>query len=284
MEKETIYDDSANFKFTEEYIQGKLNSFFALSTQKYNVDNLYVFDWESDKLIETRSGMLYEFEIKVSRSDYKNDFKNKPDKHAILEGKEEYLPKFDRICDENKSRWADQYRISTKKKPNYFYYAVPEGLISEDEVPSYAGLIYVLPENASKSKDGRYCYDGFYIVKKAPAIHKTKYTAEELNLADKFYYNMLTWKSNAKIEKQRWMMMEENGHDIPYPELREKYEELKKLNSGLRALVNAESQKALFLAETMDSDMEIIKAYRNEMLKLNPDFNHVEFENKYLKD
>lgn len=33
-------------KYTEQSIQKSLNRFFA--TWKYNVDNLYVFDWESD--------------------------------------------------------------------------------------------------------------------------------------------------------------------------------------------------------------------------------------------
>ena len=78
-------EKQSNFKFTEEYIQKKLDGFFAESTKKYVLENLYVFSWESDKLIETRSGLIYEFEIKVSKADFKNDFKKK-DKHVILEG------------------------------------------------------------------------------------------------------------------------------------------------------------------------------------------------------
>ena len=89
---------SKDFKFTEEYIQDKLNGFFSMSTQKYILENLYVFDWESDKFIETRSGLIYEFEIKVTKSDFKADFKKK-DKHAILEGKDEFVPSYDEMSD-----------------------------------------------------------------------------------------------------------------------------------------------------------------------------------------
>ena len=76
------------FKFSESFIQRVLNNFFAFNSVRYNINNLYVFDWESDKLLETKSGYIYEFEIKISRGDFKNDFKHKKDKHIILEGEE----------------------------------------------------------------------------------------------------------------------------------------------------------------------------------------------------
>ena len=60
---------------TEQVIQQRLNHFFA--SWRYNVDGLYVFGWESDKLIWTKSGYVYEFEIKLTRADFRNDFKNK---------------------------------------------------------------------------------------------------------------------------------------------------------------------------------------------------------------
>lgn len=139
-------------KLTEKDIQEKLRFFF--SQPRYKLDNLYVFGWESDCLLLTKSGYWYEFEIKISRSDFKNDFKNKEEKHRILESKGETT------------------------KPNYFYYIVPEGLIEVEEVPPYAGLIYVTP-------------NGFRnIVKAAPALHKVKNDPKDLNLTDKFYYNM----------------------------------------------------------------------------------------------
>ena len=268
------------FKFSEEYIQKKLNSFFAESTKKYVVENLFVFEWESDKLIITRSGYAYEFEVKISKSDFKADFK-KEDKHTILEGKKEFLPSYDKVLDVWKELQADNYRTAKFKKPNYFYYAVPEGLIDVNDVPEYAGLIYVLPEGEKESKDGKWCWDGFYVVKSAPKLHGTKYSNDDLNLTDKFYYNMLTWKNNAMDEKDRRLITEE--HKVPYAELAEKCEKLEKENKALKTVADSEGKKAEFFAETMKQDRRIIRAYQLKMKELDPDFDFIEFEDKILE-
>ena len=144
-----------DFKFSEGFIQEVLNGFFAYNSVKYNIDGLYIFDWESDKLLETRSGYIYEFEIKISKADYKNDFKHKKDKHIILAGEErygdKYLPRYYEFLEENRKRgnWCEQnfiksaetnprYLVGGHKRPNYFYYAVPTGLIDVEDVPDYA--------------------------------------------------------------------------------------------------------------------------------------------------
>lgn len=274
------------FKFTEEYIQKKLNRFLASSTQKYVLENLYVFKWESDKFIETRSGLIYEFEIKISRSDFKADF-DKKDKHVILEGKEEHIPSYEEVKKRFTRYGSDvndkYYRTENFKKPNYFYYAVPEGMIDASEVPEYAGLIYVLPEGENKASDGKWCYDGQYIVKKAPKLHDKKYTDEELSLTEKFYYNMLSWKDKCSQEKERRLMTEED-HKIPYAELMEKYEKLKKDNEALKILADTEGQKAKFFGQTMEDDMRILRGYRAKMREDHPDFNYIEFEDQFLED
>lgn len=125
-----------------------------LTHPKYLINNLYVFGWESDYLACTRSGYWYEVEVKVSRADFLADFKKKK-KHAILSGAVPGL------------------------RPNYFAYAVPAGLIQPEDVPEYAGLIYV-PEN------GYYYSSGG---KATPQLHKRKIPDEELRLTEKFYYN-----------------------------------------------------------------------------------------------
>lgn len=286
MENDTLLIED-DFKFTEEYIQRKLNGFFAMNTQKYVIENLYVFKWESDKLIETRSGLMYEYEIKVSRSDYKNDF-NKKDKHVILEGKEEHIPSYEEYKERFKHYGSDisdkYYRTENFKKPNYFYYAVPEGMIDDSEVPSYAGLIYVLPEGKYETKDGIWCSTGIYTVKQAPKLHSTKYTDDELNLGEKFYYNMLTWKDKCREEKDRRLMMEDGSHKIPYAELHEKYEQLKKENAALKILANAEGEKSRLFAETMEDDMRIIRRYREKIRELEPGFDFIKFEDEVLEE
>lgn len=157
-------------EWTEKKIQDKLKlHFLSQATKKYEITNLYVFNWESDYIAITRSGIFHEIEIKISRADFKNDFKNKENKHMILESPKLFMtaPK-------------------PASLPNYFYYAVPEGLIKEEEIPDYAGLIYVQPW-------------GIHIVKDAKKLHDEKLDLNKLNLCDKFYYNMLNWQS--KYEK-----------------------------------------------------------------------------------
>lgn len=160
--------DKEEIKWSEELIQQQLRySFLSPNSVKYFTENLNVYDWESDVLKITKSGYAYEFEIKISRGDFKNDFKHKKKKHLLLENKE------------NKS-----------KMPNYFYYVVPEDLITEDEVPEYAGLIYVHATIIGNSR----VYYQFQEIKAAPKLHTNKIDENNLNLIDKFYYNYIHWK------------------------------------------------------------------------------------------
>ena len=60
-------------------------------------------------------------------------------------------------------------------KANKFFYAVPEGLVTKDEVPDYAGLIYIdCGLNAYKVKDAKF-------------IHKEKLDATKV--FNKMYYS-----------------------------------------------------------------------------------------------
>lgn len=109
-------------------------------TLKFNLpcENVkYLFsDWEIDVLSLNKSDYLTEFEVKVSRSDFKADSKKR--KWQFYENKIETM-------------------IS-----NYFYYACPNGLIAENEIPIFAGLVYVRN-------------DGIDLIKKAPLLYKTKH-------------------------------------------------------------------------------------------------------------
>ena len=152
-------------KWSEELIQQQLRyNFLSPSSVKYFTENLNVYDWESDVLKITKSGYAYEFEIKISRGDFKNDFKHKKKKHLLLENKE-----------------------NSSKMPNYFYYVVPEGLVTEDEVPEYAGLIYVHATIIGNSR----VYYQFQEIKTAPKLHSNKIDENNLKLIDKFYYNYI---------------------------------------------------------------------------------------------
>lgn len=69
---------------------------------------------EMDVAVLSQSGLLHEYEVKISRSDFLADKKKR------------------------KFQYYDQ-RIYC---PNYFYYVCPEGLIQKNEIPKWAGLYY----------------------------------------------------------------------------------------------------------------------------------------------
>lgn len=182
---------------TESKIQKVVSEqFFSPNSVKYMAENLFLYDWESDFWIMMKSGLCYEFEIKISRSDFFNDFKHKQKKHLALQHK--YTIDIPEWQTDNEKLKAEIEEKCNRVIPNYFYYAVPKELITVEEIPEYAGLIYVEE-------------DGFLVTKKkAPKLTDYKSTVEELNLADKFYYNYRHWRDkNAKnqilVEEMRSM-------------------------------------------------------------------------------
>lgn len=96
--------------------------------------NVYVLQGEQDMLAISKAGYASEFEIKMTRADYKADFAKTTTprhwrgrhvelKHDLLSGK---------ITANNP--W---------QVPKYFWFVVPDGLIGVDDVPPYAGLLSV---------------------------------------------------------------------------------------------------------------------------------------------
>ena len=176
------------------------------SNPKYIVENLYVFDWESDMLIKTRSGYWYEVDCKISLADFKNDFKHKWQKHELLktgewhpltfvcrETDEKALSKYESYPGYHIEKTGKAWNIYIKgqevakrehRRPNYFYYCVPWYLSGKvlPLLPSYAGLI-VLTENGKLNE-----------VRRASLLHTDKYTDEDLKLCNKFYYAYRNWK------------------------------------------------------------------------------------------
>ncbi|WP_156907018.1 hypothetical protein [Epilithonimonas caeni] len=183
----------------------------------YKFINVYYFNNESDWLSFLPSGYCYEVEIKISRSDFKADFKK--EKHRLHNsntvGRKTYLvrqgtkllhePNWELckafpeliIAQEHFNHWSTKKRefesrvtlrmehssmidfrtFANEKLPNKFFYAVPEGMISKDEVPDYAGLLYI-DENlkVTKVKDGKFIHKDILDVKKL--FKKTYYAYE----------------------------------------------------------------------------------------------------------
>ncbi|GJQ43749.1 MAG: hypothetical protein JETCAE03_32470 [Ignavibacteriaceae bacterium] len=146
-----------------------------LLSKKYNVV-VYEFSGRGIQAADifgiTSSGYMYEYEVKTSVRDFKADFKKRY-KHEVLKGE-----------------YQASYHYS---KPNYFYYAVPSKLISVEDIPEYAGLIYV------KYSDNYMGWD-VDIIKEAPKLHKEKaneklYKSILRNLSCKQVFNCKSWKN-----------------------------------------------------------------------------------------
>ena len=94
--------------------------------------NVYLWgSFESDFVRVTKSGYGIEYEIKLSKSDFKADFKKSNlkieginnDRHVIYSSFK-------------KHEW-----LLTGKGPTEFYYVFPESLINPNDVPDWAGIV-----------------------------------------------------------------------------------------------------------------------------------------------
>ena len=193
-------------KWDETKIQERLRRNY---DHEYQLTNSFVFAWESDYFGISRSGYIYEVEIKTSISDFRADF-GKTDKHNCLKNaKAEFITlqteeKQERVhagFDESRRgrfpiweyKGAGYCPLRIRKNtfvPNRFLYCVPEEIFQKasELVPKYAGLIYI-KENGT-----------LVPVKAAPWLHKRK-LKEDLTtvLLKKFYH--LSLKQRMDIFK-----------------------------------------------------------------------------------
>lgn len=101
--------------------------------------NIGYLQGQQDVISVSKTGLLLEYEIKISRGDF---FRDAGKARKVLFANPE--TQFENL-------------------PNHFYYVVPEDLISIEELPKYAGLYYIT--------DGQ-----MFLKKKAPAIHSYKHS------------------------------------------------------------------------------------------------------------
>lgn len=140
----------------------------------YKLKNTYVFPWESDFFCISTSGYTYEIEVKVSKSDFNADFKKK------LSFKGQPL-KHDYILD-----------ASRIIRPNKFFFACPEGLISLADIPPQYGLIWVKENGCA------------YYVRDSKFIHKQKLFENHhftKQLMNKYYYRYLDLSRELELRQ-----------------------------------------------------------------------------------
>ena len=147
------------------------------------VQNKYVFGEESDFLTFSYKDQTHEFEIKVSKSDFKADFKK--EKHATIPKIISGITHETIHRHEYKNYCSFHNRCLTDITPNKFSFITPAGLIMPNEVPGYAGLYWV-------DEDGTITCE-----KNSKTIHKLPFSNWRY-LANKLFYHGI--KMRNKIE------------------------------------------------------------------------------------
>ncbi len=141
------------------------------------IPNFFYGNYEMDLFKVSSSGIIIEYEIKISRSDFFCDFKKNTGYDKKGAGKHDNLKNKNCSC-------------------NRFFFVVPEGLVSIDEVPDYAGLLY-------------YTTHGFSLVKNAPMLAKKSVINYE-SLAKKLAFREQAiraksnyWKRSCELYQQQ---------------------------------------------------------------------------------
>ena len=119
---------------------------------------------EVDLLTATGSGIVHEFEIKLSRSDYLREYRTKANKHENM--KTAHLKHFPRIG-----------------VPNYYWLATWEGVT--DSVPSYCGHIEFKWRKSGLDSQWRLQRR---VLQRAPRLHAFNHFKNNPNLYKRIAY------------------------------------------------------------------------------------------------
>lgn len=132
------------------------------------VPNFTPEDWfECDVWAVSNPGFVWEFEIKVTRADFRKDASKAPGS-LFTSGhrfeRTDMSPKYSRLA-------SGDY-----KGPNNFVYVAPKGVVPFDEVPIWAGLWEYEPE------------DGLIKSLKSQRLHKSPVVESEVDRARRAIY------------------------------------------------------------------------------------------------
>lgn len=131
--------------------------------------------WECDVFELTESGYFNEYEIKLTRSDFKADSKKIERTYNWQANEEKIRVKHELLA------------AGEITGPSRFFYVVPEGLITVEEVPAWAGLITCKVNHPAR----RFCVVD-QVVKNAPRLHKQKADPKVVeHVRSIFYYRFM---------------------------------------------------------------------------------------------
>jgi hypothetical protein len=151
--------------------------------------------WECDIWAVSKSGYATEYEIKISRADFKKDVEKERRVRGI--GCQMVTEKKCDILQECVSGDGHTH------PPKHFYYVTPEDMVEPDEIPEYAGHI-VMCSRVSKT------------LKRAPVLHRDKADQGDIDNAKRaFYYRY--WNMRERLEstkKKEKMRKLTEGQDL----------------------------------------------------------------------
>jgi hypothetical protein len=149
--------------------------------------NVYAGSFEADIIELSKSGYATEYEVKITRTDFRNDSKKRLTRRA----------------GPNKSKYEI---LQEGKRVNRFCYIVPDGMIAKSDIPDFAGLVY-----AKKISEGYYSHEkGFYrkekisftTVKEAPLLTKEKMSEKMIQKClESTYYRFHKYRRQNAYEE-----------------------------------------------------------------------------------
>lgn len=180
-----------------------------LFNHEYQLENIFMYFWESDYFGLTKAGYAVEVEIKVSRSDFLADARNKKKKFKTIDLGHKDLVVHRGFTHRAWMKEPDEKNppystvtISAVNCPNRFYYACPEGLIKKEEIPDYAGLIYIYADTNG--------YMHAREVKKSKVIHKRKFDKWQYLLTKYYFLSIKLRNQNESLQGEIRHLREQN--------------------------------------------------------------------------
>jgi hypothetical protein len=159
---------------TEHTIQNRLRDFLCYQRKhKFICPNYTPAKWwECDVFSVTEAGLMVEHEIKVTVADFRADAKKG-------------LPQW-----KGSEKKHDRLAARDPLGPSRFYYATPEGLITAEDCPEWAGLVFISPTRVNP-----------YEVKPAPILHREKVAPAVLDhVKGIFYWRYWNLRLKSKME------------------------------------------------------------------------------------
>lgn len=145
--------------------------------QSFTCPNYTPRDWfECDVIEVKKSGLVAEYEIKLSRADFKADTRK-------------YIRRWSRDMQDYAERHKHpSLAAGDPKGPNYFWFVCPSGVLTAQDMPPFAGLM------TATYRNGTWQFPiELQVQKPAPRIHKQKINDAVRNHLLRTFYHRFQW-------------------------------------------------------------------------------------------